>query len=187
MGIPRKKPKKPVMPWRQNILEHHKHQPTRQQRNEFPAHVVAALKREANGKCQCCFDRRDTQTHHVQPRGRNGRGVKTNGMRVCNVCHTRIHDHEDELQYWIDVYASKYGENFWYDDQDWKEYNQRTQHRTRLEAIQRARAERFEQPIDLLSQMLKRGLRAAELRVLYSMDDKQAELITNLLKEAKNG
>lgn len=116
MDFQRKKPKKELPPWKKDLFAHHNPKPSKADRGEFPASVIKRLKQEAGGRCQACKERPDTQTHHVYPRGRSGRGVLSNGMRVCDVCHTRIHANEDELQYWIAEYERRYGPCFWFDE-----------------------------------------------------------------------
>lgn len=113
----RKKKKTPA-PWRANILDHHKKNKTRSERGDFPEQVVKQLKEESGGLCQVCFVSRGTQTHHVMPRGRSGRGVKTNGARVCNHCHNKMHNDNALLEKLIEEHRIKYGEYFWYDEID---------------------------------------------------------------------
>ncbi|MFB6364501.1 hypothetical protein ACFCP7_10605 [Paenibacillus elgii] len=72
------------------------------------------------------------------PRGRSGRGVKTNGMRLSGECHDRIQIDESELQHWIREWEQRYGPYFWYDEQDWAE------HAKRIEAEREAAAKQQE-------------------------------------------
>lgn len=51
----------------------------------------------------------------------------------------------------------------------------------------RPQDERFIRSVESIEQTLKRSLRGAEYRVLFSFDDDQAWLITNLVKEASDG
>ncbi|MEK3674644.1 hypothetical protein [Paenibacillus sp. FSL R10-2771] len=44
---------------------------------------------------------------------------------------------------------------------------------------------RFLRSIESIERTLKRSLRGAEYRILFTLDDPQAELVKNLLKEAK--
>ncbi|KWX79950.1 hypothetical protein [Paenibacillus jilunlii] len=46
---------------------------------------------------------------------------------------------------------------------------------------------RFLRSVESIERTLKRSLRGSEYRVLFTFDDHQAELIKNLLKEARNG
>ncbi len=114
----RKKPKKQVAEWRKHILDHHQKTPSRAKRAEFPHSVVEELKNESDGLCQVCFVSRGTQTHHIMPRSRSGRGVKENGLRVCNYCHKMIHEKTSVLNKYIELQREKYGDYFWYDELD---------------------------------------------------------------------
>lgn len=119
------KPKREIAPWRVGIISHHRRKPSRKSRSEFPAKVVKELRAEAAGLCRNCASARDTTTHHVMPRSRGGRGVKTNGLRLCDPCHDMIQRNEAELQRWINIFKQKYGPYFWYDDLDWELHRQR--------------------------------------------------------------
>lgn len=77
---------------------------------------------EEEYRCQMCGGRA-TQIHHVMPRSRQGRGVYTNAMAVCNDCHSRIHKDNDLLDYWINLYAERYGPDFYKDRWDLYEWN----------------------------------------------------------------
>ncbi|KWX71582.1 hypothetical protein AMQ84_27025 [Paenibacillus riograndensis] len=46
---------------------------------------------------------------------------------------------------------------------------------------------RFLRSVESIERTLKRSLRGSEYRVLFTFDDQQADMITNLLKEARNG
>lgn len=50
----------------------------------------------------------------------------------------------------------------------------------------RTEDDRFIQSVQSIEQTLKRSLTGAEYRVMFSCDENQAELITNLVKEARN-
>lgn len=168
----RNKPKKEPMPWRVGILDHHQSRPSKADRGEFPASVVKRLKQEAGGRCQACKERSDTQTHHVQPKGRMsspGRGVYTNGMRVCDICHDRIQTNEDELQYWIAEYERRHGKYFWYDEQDWEEHRRRESASTAAEEQRKERERQIEPVAALLSKAVGRRLKAKELRAIETL------------------
>ena len=92
--------------------------PTRKQRGRFSKKVREQILKDENYQCQSC-GRRATQIHHVKPKGSgNGRGVYTNGMAVCNSCHTKIHDDNDLLRYWQRLYESEYGPDYYKDRWD---------------------------------------------------------------------
>ncbi|WP_197073612.1 HNH endonuclease [Paenibacillus sp. FSL H7-0357] len=113
-----------MSPLKKEIFKNHKKNKTRSQRAEFPLNVVAELISESNGLCQVCFVSRGTQTHHIMPRSRSGRGVKENGLRVCNYCHKMIHEKTSVLNKYIELQREKYGENFWFDELDRIQYKE---------------------------------------------------------------
>lgn len=185
--FPRKKPKKPVAPWRQNILSHHQDRPSSADRGDFPAAVIRELISEAGGVCQVCRAAPDTTTHHVQPRGRRsspGRGVKTNGLRCCGICHDHIQTHEDELQRWIEIYRQRHGEYFWFDAQDWEEFRQREKLEQVAEDERRKRAELLAPLLGMLKDAANRRLTTVEKRTLSELSDKQITLLVGLLRES---
>src|SRR5690625_446027 len=91
--------------------------PKQSTRNAFSKKVRKKIMKEENNCCQMC-GKRATQIHHVMPRSRGGRGVYTNGMAICNGCHTRIHKDNDLLNYWINFYESEYGKDVYKDEFD---------------------------------------------------------------------
>lgn len=96
---------------------HKRRVPKQRQRNAFSSKVRKQIMQDSDGACRSC-GRRATQIHHVMPRGRGGRGVYSNGMAVCNDCHTKIHRNNDVLEYWIEVFRKKHGDNFYKDRWD---------------------------------------------------------------------
>lgn len=91
--------------------------PTRRNRGNFNKKTRNRILERDKESCQIC-NRKGTQIHHVMPRSRSGRGVYTNGLTVCNSCHHAIHNNNDLLQAWIEIYVEKYGENFYKDEWD---------------------------------------------------------------------
>lgn len=182
MGFAKKK-KKELPPWKQNLFAHHTPKPSRADRADFPKNVVAELIAEAKGRCQCGCGRPDQETHHVMPRGRGGRGVKTNGMRVNSICHQRIQTNEEELQHWILVYRERYGKYFWFDDQDWAEHERKEAAQQAADEEKRQREARIEPIVTLLSTAAGRGLKAKEMRLIESMTDKEMVTFTKLMSD----
>ncbi|MGM1023458.1 MAG: HNH endonuclease [Bacillota bacterium] len=180
----RKKSKKLIPEWKKGILAHHQSRPSRADRAEFPPEVVSELIEETQGLCQCGCGRKSTQTHHVMPRGRSGRGVKTNAMRVCDVCHDRIQTNEEELQGWITTYSLIYGPRFWFDEQDWEEYNRKQAARERVEAEKKEHLESMKPVMELITSAAGRTLKAKEIWLLEAMDDKQMLVFTNMISDA---
>lgn len=181
-----KKKKKEIQPWRQNILAHHNHTPTRADRAEFPRKVIEELIEEAGGLCQCGCGRPDHETHHVMPRGRNGRGVKTNGMRLNSGCHQRIQDDEEELQHWILIYRTRHGNYFWYDEEDWEQHNRKLAEQKRMEREERLKMERVGPILNLVSTAAGRGLKAKERRLLESLSEKDTATFAKLMEDVVN-
>jgi hypothetical protein len=180
----KKKERKPVPEWKQNILAHHKSNPSKSDRAEFPASIIKELIEETGGRCQCGCGQEATTTHHVYPRGRGGRGVKTNAMRLNGVCHDRIQTSDEELKQWIAVYAEMHGERFWYDEQDWQEYYEKQGRAERLEAEKKQRLNRISPVVDLLAAASGRKLRAAEVRLLDGMNDQDMTTFLKLMQDA---
>jgi|SRR5690625_3974099 len=91
--------------------------PVRRKRNNFSKKVRQEVYEENNGLCQQCGGI-GTEIHHVYPRSRGGRGVKTNALLVCHDCHREIHQNNDLLNDWIRHYKSFYGDDFYKDRWD---------------------------------------------------------------------
>lgn len=179
----RKKDKKAVPEWKQDILAHHQSRPNTKDRGEFPRSVVEELISEAGGKCQSCRTNADTTTHHVYPRGRKGRGVKTNGLRLCWPCHDRIQTNEELLQFWISAFHDKFGDRFWFDEQDWEEYNRKQNAVKAAEAEKKERMDQIKPIIELLSTATGRSLKAKELHLLECFDEREMTVFTNMIRD----
>ena len=182
-SLRRKKEKKPLPEWKQNLFAHHQPKQSAADRGEFPRKVIEELIAEAGGKCQSCLTNPDTTTHHVYPRGRGGRGVKTNGLRLCWPCHDRIQTNEEELQYWINVYREKYGDRFWYDEQDWQEYERKQAAIREAEEERSRRMAEIEPIVNLLSTAAGRKLKAAEIRLIDGLDEREMAVFANLMRD----
>lgn len=178
------KQKKEIAPWRQDILSSHVSKPSRADRAEFPPSVVSELIAETDNKCQCGCGRTAASTHHVMPRGRSGRGVKTNAMRLCDICHDRIQTDESELQFWINNWKLKYGEYFYFDEQDWEEFNRKQTAAMAAESEQKERMDQLEPIISLLSTAAGRKLKAKEIRLLDGMDQREMATFAQLMHDA---
>lgn len=96
---------------------HKRRVPKQRQRNEFPKKVREKIMQDENNRCQMCGVKA-TQIHHVMPRSRGGRGVYTNGMAICNGCHVKIHQDNKLMEYWQNIYESKYGKDYHKDEWD---------------------------------------------------------------------
>lgn len=91
--------------------------PTRSRRNNFSKKVRDEISERDEGICQQCGSI-GTQIHHVKYRSQGGRGVFTNGLTVCNSCHSKIHADKELSDYWVNRFIDRYGENFYKDSWD---------------------------------------------------------------------
>lgn len=89
----------------------------RAERGKFSKMIRDEIKEECTGLCQECFSR-GCHLHHVMPKSRGGRGIKTNALLLCNDCHKRVHADNARLKHWIEVYRERYGKNFYKDKED---------------------------------------------------------------------
>ncbi|MFD1777042.1 HNH endonuclease [Paenibacillus rhizophilus] len=185
-----RKEKKLLPEWKQNLFSDHTPGKSSADRAEFPPKVIKELIAEADGQCQHCKTAPDTTTHHVWPRGRGhnrGRGVKTNGLRLCGPCHDMIQTNEGLLQEWITIYREKYGDYFWYDEQDWEEHNRKLAAQEQAERERDERMRQIEPVADLVASAAGRPLRAKELRLIESFDTKALQVFTGMVTDALNG
>jgi 5-methylcytosine-specific restriction endonuclease McrA len=94
-------------------------------RGKFTESTREQVKDKYDNLCQQCFGK-GHHVHHVYPKGRGGRNVITNALLLCNQCHREVHDNEELLQHWIEVFKVEHGDNFWKDDQDFRrEYEEK--------------------------------------------------------------
>jgi hypothetical protein len=177
------KPKKEIAPWRKDILSSHQSNPSRADRAEFSRKVVEELILETGGLCQCGCGRPASSTHHVMPRGRNGRGVKKNAMRTNDICHIRIQTNEEELQYWISEWERKFGANFWFDEQDWEEFNRKQAAADKIKQGKQIRAEQLDPIVELLTVATGRTLKAKELRLLDKLGVSDMAIFARLMAD----
>lgn len=179
----RKKDKKPVPGWKQDILAHHKSNPSKADRAEFPAKLIKEIIQKTEGRCQCGCGQEANTTHHVYPRGRGGRGVKTNAMRLNGACHDRIQTSDEELNYWIAVYQELHGERFWFDDKDWEEFSA-TQHRAEQLAEEREKKlKRIDPIVQLIAFASGRNLDPSEIRLISGLNDQQIEVFKKMMDD----
>jgi 5-methylcytosine-specific restriction endonuclease McrA len=98
---------------------HHKRRiPKRLNRGKFSRETREKIFDRDEGLCRSC-GALGTQIHHVKPKGSSfGRGVFSNGLTVCNACHTKIHKDNDLLQSWQRTFESIYGPDYFRDEWD---------------------------------------------------------------------
>lgn len=178
------KDKKEVPEWKKDLLAHHKPGQSSKDRCDFTDEVIAELIAEQGEICPCCKTAASNTTHHVWPRGRKGRGVKTNGLRVCWPCHDKIQTTDELLQYWISVYREKYGDHFYFDEKDWEEFNHKQNAQQQKEREKQERQNQIKPVVDLLSAAAGRNLKATEIRLLQSFEDKDMAIFASMMADA---
>lgn len=179
----KQKAKKEVPEWKKDILAHHKSGQSSKDRCDFSKEIIDELIAEQGEVCPCCKTAPSSTTHHVWPRGRKGRGVKTNGLRVCWPCHDKIQTNDELLQYWISVYREKYGDHFWFDEKDWEEFNHKQNALQQKEREKQERQNQIKPVVDLLSTAAGRSLKANELRILQSFEEKDMAVFATLMAD----
>ncbi len=91
--------------------------PKQATRNEFKQSVRMEIYERDNGLCRQCGAPGE-HIHHVLYRSRGGRGVYTNGLTLCHVCHTKVHTNAALTKYWLQTFVDLYGEDFYKDEWD---------------------------------------------------------------------
>lgn len=178
------KAKKEVPEWKKDILAHHQKGKSSKDRGEFNDDVLAEIIAESNGICPICKSANSDTTHHVMPRGRKGRGVKTNGLRLCWPCHDAVQTNEEALQYWISVFRDKYGDHFWFDEKDWEEFNHKKNIQQQKEREKQERQNQIKPVVDLLTAAAGRNLKSNELRLLQSFEDRDMAVFASMMADA---
>jgi transcription elongation factor Elf1 len=176
-----KRVKKELKPWRKDILSHHQGTPSRADRAEFPRRVIGELIIETDNHCGECGGKAET-THHVMPRGRGGRGVKKNGLRLCGHCHHQIQTSEERLQHWIDVFEEHFGRYFWFDEQDWEENRQRAATEAAKEAAQQLTNDRIKEAVAVIVSGAGRPLRTQESCFLAKLKYDELSTVIEMLR-----
>jgi 5-methylcytosine-specific restriction endonuclease McrA len=94
-----------------------KGKPNKKQRAEFSDKTRTEIKDRYDGQCGHCGNP-GHHCHHVKPRGSGGRGVVTNGILLCAICHTKIHADPTMAKYYIEKFTSEFGRDFYKDELD---------------------------------------------------------------------
>ncbi|AWV35187.1 HNH endonuclease [Paenibacillus odorifer] len=175
---------KEVPEWKKGILAHHQKGKSSKDRGEFNDDVLAEIIAESSGICPICKSAHSDTTHHVMPRGRKGRGVKTNGLRLCWLCHDAVQTNEEALQYWISVFRDKYGDHFWFDEKDWEEFNHKQNIQQQKDREKQERQNKIKPVVDLLTAAAGRSLKAKEIHLLQSFQDKDMETFASMMADA---
>ncbi len=179
-----KKEKKEVPDWKKGILSHHQKGQSSKDRGEFNDDVLAEIIAESDGICPACKCAPSLTTHHVMPKGRKGRGVKTNGLRMCWPCHDITQTNEELLQYWISVFRDKYGDHFWFDEKDWEEFNFKQAAQREIEKEKAERKQQIQPIMDLLTIAAGRNLKAKEVRLLESFEVNDMAVFATMIADA---
>jgi|SRR5690625_1663038 len=97
---------------------HKRKTPKRSVRGSFNRQTRQLIFERERGRCQCCSGRAE-QIHHVMPKSSGvGRGVPTNGMAICQTCHTKIHADKSMMTHWQNLFESHYGADYYKDAWD---------------------------------------------------------------------
>lgn len=88
--------------------------PKKSVRGKFDRETRKRIMERDEGMCRQC-GRPGDSIHHVKFRSQNGQGIFTNGMVVCNSCHTKIHQERDLQIYWQEKFEELYGSGYWYE------------------------------------------------------------------------
>lgn len=180
---PGQKKEKIVPEWKQGILSHHKSNPNKADRAEFPASVVTEAKMLSGGLCQYCKSAPCTQSHHSMPRNRSGRGVLSNLFRVCTECHMAIEASEEKKQEIIALYEMKFGQYFYFDEQDFNELALKQAKADEAENAKLMKDEQLEPIVELLTAAAGRKLKAKELRLLDGFGTGEMAIFAKLMSD----
>ena len=91
--------------------------PKQSKRNAFSKATRTKILERDDGFCQEC-GRPARNIHHCMPRSRGGRGVVTNGIVVCPICHDLIHRNHALLEKWQIIMEDRYGSDYYKDVYD---------------------------------------------------------------------
>ena len=94
--------------------------PKRSERGKFSEKVRNQIKEHFKHKCQECGCK-GIHIHHVKPKGSGvGRGIFSNGLLLCVLCHNAIHNEPSQirLKYWQKIYKIRHGINYFKDRED---------------------------------------------------------------------
>jgi len=91
--------------------------PTKANRGKFDEKTRKAIHERDNYSCRVCGIQA-SQIHHVKFKSANGRGVYTNGLTLCQGCHSDVHKHHEKAKYWQDKFSDMYGNDFYEDAWD---------------------------------------------------------------------
>lgn len=105
------------MPYAVPKPNHKRRVPKKSKRGNFSGSTRSAIAIRDQGLCRQCGNKGES-IHHVVYRSQSGRGVYTNGLTVCHICHDQIHRDKELSDYWFSVFRQTYGDGFWKDEYD---------------------------------------------------------------------
>lgn len=96
---------------------HKRRAPKRGERGKFNKETRDRIIERDGGKCREC-GAIGTEIHHVLYKSRGGRGVFTNGLLLCQLCHKRVHANAELSNKWVARFIDEYGDDFYQDKWD---------------------------------------------------------------------
>jgi len=99
--------------------KHKRRKPKQSSRGDFSKETRMDAVERDQGMCQQCLGQGE-ELHHVMFKSRGGRGVLTNALTLCSSCHRKVHMDAELTDYWIDVFADRYGPEFYKDEFDYE-------------------------------------------------------------------
>ena len=98
-------------------VKYKRRKPTRKQRGQFDQKTRDAIVNRDEGLCRVC-KKPGEQIHHCRFKSQGGRGVYTNGLLVCQSCHSDIHMDNNKARFWQRVFEKYYGPDYFRDRWD---------------------------------------------------------------------
>ena len=97
--------------------KHKRRIPKRGKRGEFGKEVRQAIYERDNGLCQIC-NIQGSEIHHVRFKSQSGRGVYSNGILLCTLCHIKVHRDYDLAESLRQRMIERYGNDYYKDEYD---------------------------------------------------------------------
>lgn len=97
--------------------KHQRRAPKRGKRGQFDAETRERIIDRDGGLCRECGGP-GGEIHHVLYKSQGGRGVFTNGLLLCQICHRRVHHDVDLSNKWVARFIDLYGADFYKDKWD---------------------------------------------------------------------
>jgi hypothetical protein len=107
----------------------------------------------------------------------------SNAYRVCGTCHIEIEGDEEKKQEIIALYELKFGEHFYFDEQDFNELALKKASEDEAENAKLMRTEQLEPIVELLTVATGRTLKAKELRLLDKLGVNDMAIFAKLMSD----